>query len=139
MSREERRDDEVLEDEYRYNPEAFPGRDGSLDEQRVVIPPQTGGNSPVAPLYPEPLSIDAGANPQYYNPGGVEQFYMPHLPTDVPSFTSPSCITPSFTSPSLTPTDFGCGLGAGVEWVRRFPVDGEGFLIHITDSPTAEL
>ena len=26
----------------------------------------------------------------------------------------------------------------GFEWVRRFPVDGEGFLIKITDSPTAE-
>lgn len=47
-------------------------------------------------------------------------------------------IVPSFTDPSLTPTDFGCGLGIGVEWVRRFPVDSEGFLIKITDSPTAE-
>ena len=128
MSREERRDDEVLADEYKYNPEAFPGRHDSFDHQKVVIPPQTGGNSPVAPLYPEPLSIDAGANPQYYNPAGVEQFFMPHLLADVPSFTSPS----------LTPADFGCGVGAGVDWVRRFPVDGEGFLIHITDSPTAE-
>lgn len=47
-------------------------------------------------------------------------------------------IVPSFTDPSLTPVDFGCGLGIGVEWVRRFPVDSEGFLIKITDSPTAE-
>ncbi len=48
-------------------------------------------------------------------------------------------IVPSFTDPSLTATDFGCKLGAGVEWVRRFPIESEGFLIKITDSPTAEL
>lgn len=47
-------------------------------------------------------------------------------------------IVPSFTDPSLTPTDFGCGLGVGVEWIRRFPVDSEGFLIKIADSPTSE-
>jgi hypothetical protein len=48
-------------------------------------------------------------------------------------------IIPSFTDPNLTPADFGCGLGTGVEWVRRFPVEGEGFLIRIENSPTAEL
>jgi hypothetical protein len=48
-------------------------------------------------------------------------------------------IIPSFTDPNLTPADFGCGLGSGVEWVRRFPVSGEGFLIKIYDSITAEL
>ena len=40
-----------------------------------------------------------------------------------------SNIIPSFTDPSLTPYYFGCILGEGVEWVRRFPVCGEGFLI----------
>ena len=48
-------------------------------------------------------------------------------------------ITPSFTDISLTPSDYGCILGEGVEWVRRFPIDGEGFLIKITESPTSEL
>lgn len=48
-------------------------------------------------------------------------------------------VTPSFTGISQTPSDFGCNLGSGVEWVRRFPVDGEGFLIRITDSPTQEM
>lgn len=48
-------------------------------------------------------------------------------------------ITPSFTDPNLTPADFGCGLGSGVEWARRFPVDSEGFLVKVTDSITAEL
>lgn len=48
-------------------------------------------------------------------------------------------LTPSFVDISLTPTDFGCTLGEGVEWVRRFPLTGEGFLIKIEDSPTAEL
>lgn len=33
----------------------------------------------------------------------------------------------------------GCGIGPGVEWVRRFPVEGEGFVVKIIDSPTAEL
>jgi len=46
---------------------------------------------------------------------------------------------PSFTSPDLTPADFGCGLGANVEWIRRFPLENEGFLIHIVDSPTSEI
>jgi hypothetical protein len=47
-------------------------------------------------------------------------------------------IIPSFTDESLTPQDFGCILGEGVEWVRRFPIDGEGFLIKIVYSPTSE-
>lgn len=40
---------------------------------------------------------------------------------------------------TLTPADYGCTLGTGVEWVRRFPVTGEGYLIKVEDSPTAEL
>lgn len=34
--------------------------------------------------------------------------------------------------------DYGCLLGEGVEWARRLPLDGEGFLIKIMDSPTRE-
>jgi len=45
----------------------------------------------------------------------------------------------SFTPSSLTPEDFGCTSGSGVEWVRRFPSSAEGFLINIIDSPTQEL
>ncbi len=45
-------------------------------------------------------------------------------------------IVPSFTSP--TASDLGCELGDGVEWVRRFPVEKQGFLIKIVDSPTSE-
>lgn len=41
----------------------------------------------------------------------------------------------SFT-PSLT--DFGCSLGEGVEWTRRFPVEGEGFLIKVVNSTTQD-
>jgi hypothetical protein len=48
-------------------------------------------------------------------------------------------ITPSWTPSTFSATNFGCILGDGVEWARRFPVCGEGFLIMITDSPTAEL
>jgi hypothetical protein len=48
-------------------------------------------------------------------------------------------VIPSFTDPSLSPYYFGCVLGEGVEWVQRFPACGEGFLIKIEDSPTAEI
>jgi hypothetical protein len=40
---------------------------------------------------------------------------------------------------TLTPEQYGCKLGAGVEWVRRFPVSGEGYLIKVENSPTAEI
>jgi hypothetical protein len=46
-------------------------------------------------------------------------------------------LIPSFTDESLTPYYFGCVLGEGVEWVRRFPLY-EGFLISIINTPTAE-
>lgn len=45
-------------------------------------------------------------------------------------------IVPTFTS--VTPSQAGCDMGTGVEWVRRFPADGEAFLIKIVDSPTSE-
>ncbi len=50
---------------------------------------------------------------------------------------STASIIPSFTDPALTPSNFGCILGDGVEWARRFP-DSEGFLIKIACSPTTE-
>lgn len=40
--------------------------------------------------------------------------------------------------PAPDPAD-PCNIGEGVEWVRRFPVQGEGFLIKVEDSPTAEI
>ena len=42
----------------------------------------------------------------------------------------------SFTSEDLTPSDFGCTLAEGVEWVKTYPTSGEGFLIKIEDSYT---
>jgi len=45
----------------------------------------------------------------------------------------------SFTDSNLSPRDFNCTIGEGVEWVRRFPMKGEGFLIKIENSFTAEL
>ena len=53
--------------------------------------------------------------------------------------------TPS-PSPDPTPsqngsyTDFqmGCTTGVGVEWVRRYPSCGEGYVVKIFDSPTSE-
>ncbi len=45
----------------------------------------------------------------------------------------------SFIGSDLTPLDFGCTLGDGVEWARRYPCgDAEGFLIKISNSPTVE-
>lgn len=44
-----------------------------------------------------------------------------------------SSVTPSFISVADN-----CDIGAGVEWVRRFPTSGEGFLIKIEDSPNTE-
>lgn len=48
-------------------------------------------------------------------------------------------VVPSFTEEGLTAEDFGCVLGEGVEWVRRFPLCNEGFLVKIVDSPTVEI
>jgi hypothetical protein len=39
---------------------------------------------------------------------------------------------------SYTPSVLGCGIGDGVEWVQRYPTAGEGLLVRIIDSPTAE-
>ncbi|RTK97704.1 MAG: hypothetical protein EKK64_00380 [Neisseriaceae bacterium] len=35
--------------------------------------------------------------------------------------------------------DFNCDKPTGVDWVRRFPMDAEGFLIQILDSPLTEI
>ena len=34
--------------------------------------------------------------------------------------------------------DYGCVLTEGVEWIRRFPISDEGYLIRIDFSPTTE-
>lgn len=44
--------------------------------------------------------------------------------------------TPSFAS--YTSDEYGCSLGSGVEWVRRFPVDRDGFIVKISESFTSE-
>jgi hypothetical protein len=63
-------------------------------------------------------------------------------PLDFPLFGTPSlgmCSTSVIPIvPSFITSVSGCDLGSGVEWVRRFPLDAEGFLIKIVDSPTAE-
>lgn len=45
-------------------------------------------------------------------------------------------VIPSFVVPSGE--ELGCDLGTGVEWVRRFPVERQGYLIQIIDTSTAE-
>jgi hypothetical protein len=54
--------------------------------------------------------------------------------TMIPMLLAPS--TPSFIS--YTSEEMGCESGSGVEWVRRFPMIGEGYVIRIMDSPTSE-
>jgi hypothetical protein len=45
--------------------------------------------------------------------------------------------TPS-TSSVISYSEY-CSSGSGINWIRRIPVDKEGFLIRILDSPTTEL
>lgn len=71
----------------------------------------------------------ASADSNDYNESGVVGFHN----------VSNISLIPSFSDDSLTPQDYGCVLGEGVEWVRRFPISSEGFLIHIAHSPTTEL
>lgn len=54
----------------------------------------------------------------------------------IPSNLLPEGVIPSFTDASFTPSTFGCSMGAGIDWVRRFPVDKEGFYIKIVDTIT---
>lgn len=56
----------------------------------------------------------------------------------IPSYIVPEGVVPSFTSSSFTPSTFACGMNPSIEWIRRFPVDTEGFYIKITDSPTID-
>lgn len=46
-------------------------------------------------------------------------------------------VTPSFTDPSTV--NYHCIIPPNIEWIRRFPVDSEGYTIKITDSPTSEM
>jgi hypothetical protein len=59
--------------------------------------------------------------------------------TAVSMLLSSTPVVPSFTPSTLSSSDFGCAMGDGVEWVRRFPSSGEGFLIHVPFSPTTEI
>lgn len=57
---------------------------------------------------------------------------------EIPEEIAANDVVPNFTDPSLTPTDFGCDKAAEIEWIRRFPVDSEGFYIKIYNSPTVD-
>lgn len=102
---------------------------------------------------PSPPADDQFATIDDDDDGGITEVWTPSVIALPPSFvTLPSVIAsgpyiveangmsiiPSFTPSSDTPSTFGCGLGDGVEWIRRFPVDSEGFLIQIVDSPSSE-
>lgn len=46
-------------------------------------------------------------------------------------------VTPSFTDPSTV--NYHCKLPPNIEWIRRFPVDTEGYIVKISESPTSEM
>ena len=56
----------------------------------------------------------------------------------IPSNLLPDGVIPSFTDPSFIPSSFGCSMNTLVEWIRRFPIDKEGFIIKITNTFTAD-
>jgi len=41
-------------------------------------------------------------------------------------------------STPITPADYGCTTGLGVDWMRRYPVNSDGYLIQVVNSITAE-
>lgn len=55
------------------------------------------------------------------------------LTTPAPPPPSPSPSTGSYTDFQM-----GCTVGVGVDWVRRYPNNAEGYIIKIFDSPTSE-
>lgn len=83
-----------------------------------------------------------GASTDFSSPIPSNIDFSSIIPSNI-SLTPPLAIPPSvavsFSEQGANPQSFGCYLGEGVEWVRRFPVSGEGFLIKIVDSPTREL
>lgn len=44
----------------------------------------------------------------------------------------------SFSNPNLSSRDYGCFLPENIEWVRRFPTQGLGFLVKIENTLTSE-
>jgi hypothetical protein len=69
-----------------------------------------------------------------YDSGGGSTSLMMLAASVTPSFTSET-----YADPDLWPQYFGCMMGEGVEWERRFPVCIEGFLVKIANSPTADV
>lgn len=59
-------------------------------------------------------------------------------PVDVISSGAVSTVPLSFTEVCATPSDMGCELPSGVETIRRFPLQGEGFLIKIENTTTTD-
>ena len=46
-------------------------------------------------------------------------------------------VTPSFIDPSNI--NYHCDIPPNIEWIKRIPVDSEGYNIKISDSPTSEI
>lgn len=136
-----------------------PGADqfGRPDFENVCADGQTGPFGEPLLARPYDPNVPAFERLPYQNPF-TEPFYFPgdygdeetvgilqyngpygdgcsYVSSWVPSFTPASAFSPAST---FDPTVYGCWLGEDVEWTRRMPVDGEGFLIKITGSPTAE-
>jgi len=66
------------------------------------------------------------------------EFKLIKMKTATNLLASDASITPSFIDISYIPSNFGCGMSDEIEWIRRFPLDQEGFLIKIADTFTSE-
>jgi len=70
----------------------------------------------------------------------AERVILPsNIPLDSVVYGSlAASVIPSWTPSNISEIDFGCTVGEGIKWVRRFPVQNEGFLIKIEKSYTTE-
>ena len=103
----------------------------------------TGSQHDDGSVYLSETGIPSNDNAVYNDQVLTAQCYDISSTSITPSFTeglSYTSFTPSFTqdlsiTPSFVSTFFNCALPTGVEWVRRFPVQGN-FLIRVEDTQT---
>ena len=65
------------------------------------------------------------------------EFKLMKMLIETASGVNSMSVTPSFTDPSTI--NYHCSTPPNIEWIRRFPVDSEGYLVKISDSPTSEM
>lgn len=111
---------------------------GSIHDDGSVFLDRTDKPSGQDAAYSSPVSNEVSMGIILEEPQESSWSFPTTVIPVCPSGVADSCEI-SFTDPNLSPRDFGCILGDGVEWARRFPTQAEGFLIKIADSYSAEL